>query len=218
MANNLTEQLFKTDVRITGESVPRFPLIEPTPAELTNLFVKVFEWPLQKQVDILEQVGRFVIVDYLPHAGYDPDVLLFLEDRPEAEEFHKAIRVYQDVRRLPVSTGPPQWMKMAEQAAKDYLVPAFEKLEPEADERMFVDDYVQQIINLGLSIQDGIFERTWVPSFSQRYFGHRGFRQEPLSPPLIERRKKRLVGYQSVKYVPAVYRGVPTDKLQGYFR
>jgi hypothetical protein len=208
MTNNLTEQLFKTDVRVTGEWFP-------TPLELTNLFVKVFEWPLQKQVDILEQVGRFVIVDYLPHAGYDPDVLLFLEDRPEAEEFHKAIRVYQDVRRVPVSLDPPKWMKMAEQAAREYLVPAFEKLEPDTDERMFVDRYVQQIINLGLSIRDGIFERTWVPSFSQRYFG---LQQEPLPLPLVEKRKKRLVRYHRVRYVPAVYRAVPTDKLEGYFR
>lgn len=147
-------QMFETGSVIV-EPVPSeiVPFTPPNPETVTILAAEVLSWPVTK-IDITQQVGRFVLIEYTALQGRDPDLLLVLSWSAAARKFHQIVERFQDLRRH-TRIDPGNWYRLAKPYLREIVAPLW-LLEPTTAEAAFVMRWFMLSIAQGRRIHDGI--------------------------------------------------------------
>lgn len=120
---------------------------------LTVFVAELLDWPVA-QVSVQRQVGRFVLVNYEPLLGKDPDALLVMEISQAAHAFHAAMQEFQDIRR-DRSMGLRGWYRRAKAVARSMAGPLW-RLQPTPQEADFVVRWLMGVVAMGKRINDGL--------------------------------------------------------------
>jgi hypothetical protein len=89
------------------------------PELVTILAADVLQMPVQS-VRLVDQVGRFALVEYMPVADLDPDLVIYCD--VGGHRFHQAIRDFQQARDRGY-IHPAEWYQRAKAAARGLIAP-----------------------------------------------------------------------------------------------
>lgn len=102
-----------------------------------------------RQVELIEQVGRFVLVNFKTFGFCDPEAIICLEASEEGEQFNAAMRRFQAARWRGIID--PSWYKRVEAAVDALRIPLI-RLNPAWCEANFVMGWAAEVRAAGKSI------------------------------------------------------------------
>lgn len=102
---------------------------------VTVLLAAVYQWPM-RNVRVLRQAGRFVLVRYDQWQVMDPEIIITLAEGQAAEKFNSAMLQHQQVRQFPRDSAG-DWYRRVMDSVRAAVSP-LASLHPDAVEAAFV--------------------------------------------------------------------------------
>ena len=117
---------------------------------LVILTSETLDWSVEK-VTAVVQVGRFVLVRYIPVQQEDPALIVCTAG---AQHFNQAMRLFQEARE----PAPMRYWRQQVRRARFAVLAQLGRLQPSVDETIFVSQWTARILAHGIPAPH-LFER-----------------------------------------------------------